>query len=102
MPTYVVVARIALKPTTALNASGSPVMTRAPDTWHLAEIGDDDKLSQVHVCGVPVAAVEVRHSVREWGLLEPFCAVCEGIAGDRVRAQAKSEAEAKPWLLASW
>jgi hypothetical protein len=77
-------------------------MMKAPDTWHLAEIGGSDKLSGVHVCGVPVAAVEVRHPVREWGVLVPFCAVCDGIAGDAARAQANSEAEANSGLLASW
>jgi hypothetical protein len=93
MPNYVVVARIIIKPTNPLNGSGVPLPIRTPDIWHLAEVIANDKLADTHVCGMSTATVEVRHPVREWKLLEPWCPECDARAGNAAKAQAELEAE---------
>ena len=93
MPKYVVVARIISKSTNAVSGSGIPITERVPDTWHLAEVDDDGRLSAVHACGSLTAQVEVRHPVGEWKVLAPSCPDCEARAGEAAREQAAHEAE---------
>jgi hypothetical protein len=94
MPKYVVVTRIIVRPQPLSGLTGYSPTERVPGTWHLAEVADNGKLSVAHACGAPTAQVEVRHSVREWGVLEPWCPECEARAGDAARGQAALEAAA--------
>ena len=93
MPKYVVATRIITKSTNALSESGFPLTEKVPGTWHLVETDDNDKLSDAHACGASTAQVEVRHPVREWRVLEPWCPECEAWAGHAARAQATRETE---------
>jgi hypothetical protein len=93
VPKYVVVARIVSKPANAVSGSGIPITERVPDTWHLAEVGDDGRLGAVHACGAWTAQDEVRHPVREWKVLGPWCPDCEARAGEAARQQAAHEDE---------
>jgi len=70
---------------------GFPLTVRTPGVWHLAEVTENDTLSDAHACGASTARVEVRHPVREWGVLEPWCPDCEAQAGDAAREQAARE-----------
>jgi hypothetical protein len=92
MPKYVVAARIVPKPAVERGESGLLLTMREPDTWHLVEVDNDGRLSGAHRCGIPTAKVEVRHPVREWQALEPWCPDCERLAGSAARSQAKLEA----------
>ncbi|MGD0982649.1 MAG: hypothetical protein ABSA65_02385 [Acidimicrobiales bacterium] len=93
MPKYVVVARIIIRSTNAFSESGFPLTERVPGTWHLAEVDGNGRLSGAHACGSSAAQVEVRHPVREWKVLDPWCPDCEVQAGDAAREQAAHEAE---------
>ena len=92
MPKYVVVARLALKPTYALSGSRSARAAHVAGTWHLAQIVRDVP-SPVPVCGHPTIKPEATRPVRDWEIVQPRYAECESKAGEAARAQAATEAK---------